>query len=197
MPTVPTSNSGISETNNGSRFIPASVRPDGTARKEIRVRPGYRPPEDVEVYKNKAAEAFKNRGNFVPGAEPSSDKDDGKKGTAASNKNAKKRAAKKKAKETEGTTSEPAKATTPAEKKPTVETKPTPEPTTLNSARTKTDLSEEEKEKQAKAIRKKIRQATELKERKAGGENLLPEQLEKVIRLSELTRQLKSLGFDA
>jgi hypothetical protein len=33
-------------------------------RKEIRVRPGYKPPEDVELYKNRAAAAWKNRGKW-------------------------------------------------------------------------------------------------------------------------------------
>jgi partner of Y14 and mago protein len=33
------------------RYIPSSVRADGSKRKEIRVRPGYKPPEDVELYR--------------------------------------------------------------------------------------------------------------------------------------------------
>jgi hypothetical protein len=36
----------------------------------VEVRPGYKPPEDVELYKNRAAAAWKNRGKGgVPGAE--------------------------------------------------------------------------------------------------------------------------------
>ena len=55
----------------GERYIPSSVRADGSKRKEIRVRPGYKPPEDVELYKNRAAAAWKNRAarGGVPGAE--------------------------------------------------------------------------------------------------------------------------------
>merc|ERR1711939_480127 len=52
MPSVPTpSKAGIVETN-GERHIPSSLRPDGSKRKEIKIRPGYKPPEDVEGYKN-------------------------------------------------------------------------------------------------------------------------------------------------
>jgi hypothetical protein len=40
-----------------------------------------------------------------------------------------------------------------------------------------------------------LRQARELRE-KQKGENLLPEQFEKVIRINELIRQLDNLGFD-
>lgn len=36
------------------RIIPASRRPDGSVRKEIKVRQGYTPPEDVQKYQSKA-----------------------------------------------------------------------------------------------------------------------------------------------
>ena len=54
-----------------------------------------------------------------------------------------------------------------------------------------------EKEKQARNLKKKLRQARELREKKDKGESLLPEQFEKVIKINELIRQLDSLGFDA
>ena len=57
--------------------------------------------------------------------------------------------------------------------------------------------AEAEKEKQARNLKKKLRQARELREKKDKGENLLPEQFEKVIKINELIRQLDSLGFDA
>jgi len=57
--------------------------------------------------------------------------------------------------------------------------------------------AEAEKEKQARNLKKKLRQARELREKKNKGENLLPEQFEKVIKIHELIRQLDSLGFDA
>jgi partner of Y14 and mago protein len=179
MPTVASdvSRAGIATTPSGERHIPASLRPDGTLRKEIRVRPGYRPPEDVELYKNRTAEAFKNRGKGgVPGAEsvaaavnvPS----------AASNKNAKRKEARKKA---------AASALPCTSAAPVQQTTPTQEPVD----------PEVEKTKEAKKLAKKLRQARELQDKKSQGNSLLPEQFQKVIKINELIRQLDSLGFDS
>ena len=49
------SRAGIQTTADGSAFIPSSKRSDGSTRKEIRVRPGYKPAEDVDAYKNRYA----------------------------------------------------------------------------------------------------------------------------------------------
>ena len=187
----------------GERYIPSSVRADGSRRKEIRVRPGYKPPEDVELYKNRAAAAWKNRGKGgVPGAETLSSEDDKTKiaakstttpTTPASNKNAKRREAKRNAKgadeagptaEGKGAESSNWRVPAPATKK---EEKPTEEPVDL----------EAEKEKKARSLKKKLRQARDLRDKKQQGEALLPEQLEKVIKIQELVRQLDVLGFDS
>ncbi|KAJ5129371.1 Exon junction complex Pym [Penicillium bovifimosum] len=202
--------SGITtDVQTGERYIPASVRPDGSRRKEIRVRPGYKPPEDVEVYKARAAAARKSRANGgVPGAEPLSSGDDKTKTaskttpttptantfiTAASNKNAKRREARRASKtdeaapRTEGKAFESdnwrAPAPAPALKKeePVAEEAVDPEV---------------EKEKKARNLKKKLRQARELRDKKQQGEALLPEQLAKVIKIQELVRQLDLLGFD-
>jgi partner of Y14 and mago protein len=186
-PSAP-SKAGITVNSDGQRIIPASVRADGSVRPEKRVKPGYRPPEDVEVYKNRNAEAWKSRGPAgVPGAEPIDKAAPGK--TDASIRNAKRQATRKKAKEKEKEKG--------AEDSPTgaAESEATTAPAEIPSVKSEKEIAEG-KEKQAKAIRKKIRQANELKNRKDGGEVLLPEQLEKVIKLNELARQLKCLGFD-
>ncbi|EAW06533.1 putative RNA binding protein Pym [Aspergillus clavatus NRRL 1] len=193
-------NSGITEdAQTGERYIPSSVRADGSKRREIRVRPGYRPPEDVELYKNRAAAAWRNRGTGgVPGAEGLNEVTESKANTAASNKNAKRREAKKKAKTAEG-----AESTTTAngqnvrdmgnwrsgapaadKKEAAPETQPEVDP-------------EAEKEKKARNLKKKLRQARDLRDKKNQGEALLPEQLEKVIKIQELIRQLDALGFDS
>jgi hypothetical protein len=44
-------NSGITTSLEGEHIVPASKRADGTARKEIKIRPGYVPEEDRERYK--------------------------------------------------------------------------------------------------------------------------------------------------
>jgi len=166
MPSTATQNSstksGIIATEAGDRHIPASVRPDGTLRKEIRVRPGYRPPEDVEVYKNRTAEHFKARG--IPGAEY-----------------------------TDAPKLKPAKPTKPkvvkAEKKEVEEV-------VKEVVKEEPVDPEAEKEKEAKKLAKKLRQARELAQKKEEGGALLPEQFQKVIKISELVRQLEKLGYD-
>lgn len=185
MPTVETpsvSRSGITTSATGERHIPASTRADGSVRKEIKVRPGYRPPEDVEVYKNRTAEGWKNRGKGgVPGADGLKSEVDPAKTNAAANKNAKRREARKKAAAAGVDGKE-------EEKSADVQAKPEEE---------KPADPEAEKEKEAKKLTKKLRQARELKDKKEKGDVLLPEQFEKVIKINELIRQLDSLGFDA
>lgn len=190
-----TSSSGITvNAATGERYIPSSTRADGSKRREIRIRPGYRPPEDVELYRNRAAEAWKNRGKGgVPGAE-SMTKDNEqttKSATAASNKNAKRREAKKKAK-AEGGEEKDVTAIdnwrAGPDRKKSEEQKPAEEPA-LDA--------EAENEKKARNLKKKLRQARELREKRTQGESLLPEQLEKIIKIQELVRQLDALGFDS
>ncbi|KAH7081586.1 hypothetical protein BKA63DRAFT_211844 [Paraphoma chrysanthemicola] len=198
MPTVETpsvSRAGITTSASGERHIPSSVRPDGTLRKEIRVRPGYRPPEDVEIYKNRTAEGFRNKGKAgVPGAESLKIEVDSTKSSAAVNKNAKRREARKKAAAAASDGKEevekPADGTAPAHTEVKDAKEPAAEPE-------KPKDPAAEKEKEAKKLLKKLRQAKDLKDKKEKGDKLLPEQFEKVIKINELIRQLETLGFDA
>ncbi|KAF2650935.1 hypothetical protein K491DRAFT_682557 [Lophiostoma macrostomum CBS 122681] len=191
MPTVETpaiSKSGIATSASGERHIPSSTRADGSVRKEIRVRPGYRPPEDVEVYKNRTAEAWKNRGSGgVPGADALKSEGDPSKGSAASNKNAKRREARKKA--------AAAAAAGPAEGGPAKEVDASRDVEPDEEAQKPVDPAVE-KEKEAKKLLKKLRQARDLKDKKEKGDVLLPEQFEKVIKINELMRQLENLGIN-
>ncbi|KAK0731199.1 hypothetical protein B0H67DRAFT_477685 [Lasiosphaeris hirsuta] len=177
MPSQPTNSGIIIDEKSGERKIPESVRADGTKRKAIKIRPGYRPPEDVEVYKNRTAETFRSRGNGpVPGAESLvDDRNPGaSSATVAANKNAKRREARKKAKATGGSVNGDAQ----------------PE------AATEELDPKAEKEKKVRNLKKKLRQAKDLKEKKDVGESLLPEQIAKVIKINELIRELDALGFD-
>ncbi|KAI4173320.1 MAG: hypothetical protein LQ343_003031 [Gyalolechia ehrenbergii] len=200
--TVSGTKSGIITSTDGERHIPASVRADGSTRKEIKIRPGYRPPEDVEVYKNRTAEAWKTRGvgAGVPGAAVV-DHEDMK---LSSNKNAKRREARKRAKaagedsqrgvkEHESTPGNGTQQSNGAGKS----IGPDNDSWRKEEKDTEPALDvEAEKEKQARNLKKKLRQARELREKKDKGENLLPEQFAKVIKINELIRQLNSLGFD-
>ncbi|KAL6232922.1 hypothetical protein BDW75DRAFT_216557 [Aspergillus navahoensis] len=203
-PTSDVSQSGIA-TNavTGERYIPSSVRADGSKRKEIKVRPGYRPPEDVELYRNRAAAAWKNRGRAgVPGAEGltqmgnDTSKSVTGSGTTASNKNAKRREAKKKAKA--GTAQDDTATTTNGKGISQIDNWHA-----FSAKQQQQDAPTDpvdpkvEREKKARNLKKKLKQARELSDKKNKGEALLPEQLEKVIKIQELIRQLDALGFDA
>ena len=205
----PTPISGIETLPTGDRHIPSSTRADGSLRKEIKIRPGYRPPEDVEVYKNRTAEAWKNRGTGgVPGAEGLKEGSGGpgeEKVSGAAGKNAKRREARKRAKAAEGGDEggdEGEKAVNGADEKASKEQSTAKSKAEESSnwrekeKEPQTDL-EAEKEKQARNLKKKLRQARDLREKKDKGENLLPEQFEKVIKIQELIRQLEGLGFDS
>lgn len=213
MASQPT-NAGIITDASGVRHIPESTRADGSTRRAIKIRPGYQPPEDVALYKNRTAENFRNRyKGGVPGAEP---KDDSAASavspapaapsssssvpgstaapsaaaaasSAAANKNAKRREARKRAAATANSGGEaapgPAAASSPAAD-------------TTSAGATPAD-ADAEREKKARGLKKKLKQAKELKNKRDGGEMLLPEQIAKVIRINELVRELAALGFDA
>ncbi|KAL3419090.1 hypothetical protein PVAG01_09311 [Phlyctema vagabunda] len=193
MPSVPTESTttasgAIISPKSGNRHIPASLRPDGSKRKEIKIRPGYKPPEDVEVYRNRAASAWKSRGTGgVPGAE-SLKSEPAAEGGAANDKNKKRRDARKKA--AEGKKDE--------ENGPTdaLDTSASQEKGGATATEDVVD-PEVEREKKARNLKKKLKQAKELKEKKEGGAALLPEQFAKVIKMNELIRELDALGFDA
>lgn len=191
MPSVATpTKAGIITEATGERHIPSSVRPDGSTRREIKIRPGYKPPEDVEVYKNRTAEGWKNRGSgSIPGA--AGLEDDEPTSSAASKKNTKRRQARKKAKASEeGSIEASKKADGPLSKENWRRADEKEEKEKLIDC-------EADKEKKARNLKKKLKQATELKEKKEGGQALLPEQFGKVIKISELIRELDALGFDA
>jgi partner of Y14 and mago len=181
-------NSGIKKLSNGESIIPSSIRADGSVRKEIRVKPGYKPPEDVEVYKNRTAEGWRNKGKGgVPGADTVTSDEGAASRTAAQNKNAKRREARKKAAAASGVEDE---HVAQGEKNDS-ESRSTLE---INA---KEELDPEaEQAKEARKLAKKLRQARDLEEKKDKGADLLPEQFAKVIKINELIRQLDSLGFD-
>ena len=172
---TPVSKAGITEKANGESYIPSSMRADGSVRREIKVRPGYKPPEDVELYKNRTAESWKTRGKSgVPGAEFVEQS----KPKKPSKTSAKKEAKSKHERDTERS----------------LENKEAP----ADASRNESDPvdPEVEKQKEVRKLCKKLRQARELQKKKEEGDSLLPEQFEKVIKINELVRQLDKLGFD-
>ncbi|KUI56533.1 Partner of Y14 and mago [Cytospora mali] len=186
MPSQPTNAGIVTDENSGQRQIPESVRADGSTRKAIKIRPGYRPPEDVEVYKNRTAETFRSRyKGGVIGAEAAADPAET---SAAANKNAKRREARKKAKAAETGENGDGKevASAAATKKGEAA-----------AAEVEPVDPEVEREKKARNLKKKLKQARDLQDKKDGGQPLLPEQIAKVIKINELVRELAALGFDS
>lgn len=199
-PLTPLSTSGIQILPTGESIIPSSVRDDGSTRKEIKVRPGYRPPEDWEVYRNPNVEALENivKGG-IPGAEPAST-------PLKKNKNAKRReaAARKKAAAAENHVQEVSVANITHE----LEQAEVPLSQTNKLDQDRRDPEEPsanqgviaavlEKERQVRNLKEKLRQARELREKKDEGGELLPEQLAKVMKIQELIKDLDKLGFGA
>lgn len=200
-PTLPLSKSGITTAPTGERHIPASKRADGSTRKEIRIRPGYRPPEDVEVYKNRTAEAWKTRGaGGVPGADGLKQSNGAADEEGGKGKNAKRREARKKAKAAAGEGEDQEREAEGSAEGAKDVTNDTPKGDTgkenTEDAGKEVD-AQAENEKQARKLKKKLREARELQEKKEKGEALLHEQFEKVIRINELIRDLDKLGFGA
>jgi len=199
MPTTstqPVTKSGIKTTSDGTSIIPSSKRADGSTRKEIRVRPGYKPPEDVETYKNRSAESWKNRGaGGVPGADPVTS------GNAEhKSKNAKRReAARRKAQENGGEAAE-MQLTAAMEghslngEEITKEDWRTPGKLAENP---QTVVDEEaEKQKKIRNLLKKLKAVRELKEKKANGEKLSHDQIMKMAKEPELARDLQKLEYE-
>ncbi len=190
--------SGIQTAEDGGAYIPSSKRADGTTRKEIKVRPGYRPPEDVETYKNRSAEVWKSRGQGgIPGAEPVAAVNED---SLTKSKNAKRReAAKRKVAEGSLEAAEDGLASAMAKAEisnPDERTKAWHDPSQLTTNDQATAGGEAEQQKKIRNQLKKVRAVHDLKQKKAAGERLSPDQVMKIGKEGELLRDLKKMGYD-
>ena len=195
--TLPVAKSGIKTTSDGTSIIPSSKRPDGSTRKEIRVRPGYMPPEDVETYKNRSAESWKNRGTEgVPGADPVATND-----TENRTKNAKRReAARRKAQDNGVCTGEEDPLLATAMKGHTLNDEERLKenwrnPSKLVENRPSAVDEEAEKQKKVRNLLKKLKAVRELKEKKTSGDKLSHDQIMKMAKEPELVRDLQKLEY--
>ena len=174
--------SGIRTAADGQAFIPASRRADGSTRKEIKVRPGYQPPEDVERYQSKTAEAWRSKGGGgVPGVESESATQQ----EEVKNKNARRREAARKKKELEQTSPED---TDEAMAKLQL----------TEDKQAHLDSKEEEDSERQKKIRnalKRLRAVRELKAKKLAGHKISADQLIKISKESEIVKDLVKLDY--
>lgn len=184
--------SGIRTTADGQSIIPSSRRADGSTRKEIKVRPGYKPPEDVETYKSRSAENWRNKSSVVPGTEESKPDDQD---TETKGKNAKRREAARRKREQEIDS--------------TTGTGVESDLVDIGNMKLQDDLpdnatdsqpaAEAENAEAQKKIRnhlKKLKAVRELKTRKATGEKLSADQLIKISKEQEIVRDLVKLEYD-
>lgn len=162
--------SGIKTTKDGERVIPASVRADGTIRPERRVKQGYTPIEDVAAYKNEKVESFRSHQyghkDYVPP------------GLAKSTESEDKKKRRRGKKGGAGEAGEESKSATEVG-------------SLILEAPGQEDL-----EKKARALKKKIRQAAELKERAAKGERLEVSQIAKIGMLETFQKELEELNIE-
>ncbi|KAK3824648.1 MAG: hypothetical protein J3Q66DRAFT_94196 [Benniella sp.] len=205
--------SGIQQ-KDADRVIPESRRADGTVRKERKVRPGYTPPEDVAKYTNRILEAARPAA-AVPAAPVSAISDNATK-TKTQIKNEKRRAKRKEegSQPSESTgssssSSEPVNkddkveggdggskplSTDPVDPKLSTTTSATTT-TTDTTTDTTTEATPVDREKKLRGLNKKLRQAEQLKERQDKGEEMLPEQLEKISKMTDLQAQIAELSL--
>jgi len=167
------STSGIIQ-HGDERVVPASVRPDGTVRREIHIRAGYVPQEDVAKYTNRRVEAANFKPQYPVGYVPPKEEEGAKKSKKKKSKKPK----------------EPEK---PNEEQPLIDffgltLSPPSQPQDLQ-----TEAEPIDPIKRAKVLEKKLRQIEQLKERTAKGEILLPEQLEKLDKVAEIEEELAKL----
>jgi partner of Y14 and mago len=159
--------SGIQTTKDGERVIPASVRSDGTIRPERKVKQGYTPAEDVSAYKSDRAETFRSHQyGHREYVPPGLVK-------VVESEEKKKRRRPKKAGDAGGEGKAEAEVGLVTE-----------------------GVGQEDPEKKAKALKRKIWAASELKARADKGEKLEAGQLAKISMLEKFEKELAAMNIE-
>ncbi|KAJ3299438.1 hypothetical protein HK104_008944 [Borealophlyctis nickersoniae] len=203
---------GIREVD-GDRLVGGTRRPDGSVRKERKVRPGFVPQEDVSRYTNEKVELTRVPKGYVPGANvaprSAGDAAGNTAGGPPKSKSAKKNAARNAKKQAErdatnagtGTGTETGTGAGGNGAAPsgtvrageggsnsaaatTQSSAPAPPPAATGAA---------DAEKKLKNLRKKLRQIEEIQARADKGEALLPEQKEKLAARSKVDQEIGDL----
>ncbi|KAK3848063.1 MAG: hypothetical protein J3R72DRAFT_429773 [Linnemannia gamsii] len=186
--------SGIQERED-ERVIPMTRRPDGTFRKERKIRPGYTPPEDVAKYTNRVIESARPIAPSTPSPSAAAAADNTPK-SKSQLKNDKRKAKRKEDAVVAELAGYPTVSLTP---KTTPIAPATATTVDSNAATESTDNSTTtglvDPEKKLRALNKKLRQVEQLKERQAKGETMLPEQIEKIHKMDDLLAQIAELSI--
>jgi len=167
---------GATVLENGDLLIPGTRRPDGTWRKERRVRAGYVPQEEQKVFETKASRFNANKPKLPPGMAPEeAENSTTKKGTGKSRRRKKKAASG--VSEIELMEDEIESENFEMDKGIICEKQEVPE----------------DPMKRLKNLQKKVRSIEELKEKVKAGLCATPEQMEKISRLQLIQEEISKL----
>ena len=171
-----------------AEIIPATQRPDGTWRKERKIKPGYVPPDEVEKYESKTVRFMNDKPTLPPGyAAPAEQRTTlppgyvaptGQKNSLTKNQ---KKNERKKQKRKEKLAND--------EKPEVVEITEKIDEITTNEIVVQGDVLV----KKRKGLLKKLKQIQQLEERQLTGEVLEKEQMEKISRKKEFEEELELL----
>ncbi|GAB4821539.1 hypothetical protein N2152v2_008585 [Parachlorella kessleri] len=179
----------------GERVIAASKRPDGTVRKERRVRAGYVPQDEQPVYQSRGTQMRQN----VPKCPGLADDDPGppKPKSKSAAKNEKRKQKKQEEKGTMGATA-PAGNSTAQQTAQAQQEAGNGAAISGQVADALQGLSVQDGEapsieKQVRALRKKMRQAEQLATKKAEGKELTAEEEAKLTKLASWEAEVRQL----